>query len=213
MTCADGRKVHSTAVLAFSCAATALATAAATRVLSRSLRLRSLATAAAAPDAPDASARAPAIAMTERTDAADLVQFVVVRRDLLTSLSWPVGSVIAQACHACTAVSWSCRDDADVQAYLQAEDSMTKVVKECKGEKQLLALAGAPGALAAGSRTHPLVGTRRPPYLPAAEKLRAESIEHKVWMEQPENIPTAIALKPCARSRVAPLLKKYSLFK
>jgi len=32
-------------------------------------------------------------------------------------------------------------------------------------------------------------------------------------MEQPENIPTAIALKPCARSRVAPLLKKYSLFK
>ena len=59
----------------------------------------------------------------------------------------------------------------------------------------------------------PLVGTRRPPYLPAAEKLRAESIEHKVWMEQPENIPTAIALKPCARSRVAPLLKKYSLFK
>ena len=154
----DGRRsgmVHSTAVLAFSCAATALATAAATRVLSRSLRLRSLATAAAAPDAPDASARAPAIAMTERTDAADLVQFVVVRRDLLTSLSWPVGSVIAQACHACTAVSWSCRDDADVQAYLQAEDSMTKVVKECKGEKQLLALAGAPGALAAGSRTRP----------------------------------------------------------
>ena len=65
-------------------------------------------------------------------------------------------------------------------------DRMTKVVKECKGERQLLALA---------------------------EKLRAESIEHKLWTEQPENLPTAIALKPSPRSAVAPLLKKYQLFK
>ena len=28
-----------------------------------------------------------------------LVQFVVVRRDLLKTMEWPVGSVIAQACH------------------------------------------------------------------------------------------------------------------
>ena len=33
------------------------------------------------------------------------------------------------------------------------------------------------------------------------------------WMEQPENIPTAIALKPYRRNHVAPLLKKYQLFK
>ena len=65
-------------------------------------------------------------------------------------------------------------------------DRMTKVVKECKGERQLLALA---------------------------EKLRAESIEHKLWTEQPENLPTAIALKPYPRSRVAPLVKKFSLYR
>ena len=35
----------------------------------------------------------------------------------------------------------------------------------------------------------------------------------QLWIEQPENIPTAVALKPYPRSVVAPLLKKYQLFK
>ena len=52
----------------------------------------------------------------------------------------------------------------------------------------------------------------RPP-LCATEKLTAESIEHKLWTEQPENTPTAIALKPYPRSRVAPLVKKFSLYR
>ena len=46
-----------------------------------------------------------------------------------------------------------------------------------------------------------------------SEKLRAEGVVHKLWVEQPENIPTAIALKPYPRSEVAPLLKKYQLFR
>ena len=117
-----------------------------------------------------------------------IVQFVVIRRDLLKTLEWPVGSVIAQACHACLAVTWENRDDADVAAYLAPEkiDSMYKVTKEVKGEPQLLTLA---------------------------EKLKAEGVVHRVWMEQPENIPTALAVKPYPRSRIAPLLKKYQLFK
>ena len=117
-----------------------------------------------------------------------IVQFVVIRRDLLKTLEWPVGSVVAQACHACLAVTWEHRDDPDVAAYLSPENinSMHKVTKECKGEPQLLTLA---------------------------EKLQAEGVAHRVWMEQPENIPTAIALKPYPRSRVAPLLKKYQLFR
>lgn len=61
-----------------------------------------------------------------------------------------------------------------------------QVVKECKGETQLLTLA---------------------------EKLTQEGIAHKLWTEQPENFPTAIALKPYPREQVAPLLKKYQLFK
>ena len=117
-----------------------------------------------------------------------LVQFVVVRRDLLKTLEWPVGSVIAQACHACLAVAWEHRDDADVAAYLAAGriDAMRKVVKEVKGEPQLRALAA---------------------------KLEAEGVAHRVWCEQPENFATAIALKPYPASRVKPLLKKYQLFK
>ena len=110
----------------------------------------------------------------------------MVRRDLLKTLEWPVGSVIAQACHASTAVMFEHRNDESVLAYLSNLGSMHKIVKECKGEPQLLTLA---------------------------DKLNAEGIAHKVWLEQPENMPTAIALKPYPRSRVAPLLKKYNLFK
>ena len=105
------------------------------------------------------------------------MQFVVVRRDLLKDMEWPVGSVIAQACHACTAALWAHRNDACVQEYVseQAIGAMHKVVKECKGETQLRTLA---------------------------DKLKAEGIAHWLWMEQPENLPTAIALKPYPREQV-----------
>jgi len=46
-----------------------------------------------------------------------------------------------------------------------------------------------------------------------AERLVEEGVAHKLWIEQPEGIPTAIALKPYPKSFVGPLLKKYSLFK
>ncbi len=35
--------------------------------------------------------------------AEDLVQYLVLRKDLWSSLKWPLGSIIAQACHASTA--------------------------------------------------------------------------------------------------------------
>ena len=148
---------------------------------------------AAAARAPDASMNvaassdasdSPAASAAAEDDA--LVQFVVVRRDLLKTLEWPVGSVIAQACHACLAVAWEHKEDAEVAAYLSDLDSMHKVVKEVKGEPQLSTLA---------------------------QKLTSEGLDFKLWIEQPENIPTAIALKPYPRSKVAPLLKKYQLFK
>lgn len=78
------------------------------------------------------------------------------------------------------------REDEVVGAYLRASAQMRKVVKECKGETQLLKLATA---------------------------LEKEGIAHRLWVEQPENIPTAIALKPYPRSQVQHLVKKYSLFR
>ncbi|KAL1512013.1 hypothetical protein AB1Y20_005288 [Prymnesium parvum] len=113
-------------------------------------------------------------------------QFIIVRRDLLQPMEWPLGSVIAQACHASTAVLHEHRNDRVVAEYVAQLGSMRKVVKECKGETQLLNLAA---------------------------KLREEGVAHHLWMEQPENIPTAIALKPYPRNEVLHLVKKYNLFK
>lgn len=57
-----------------------------------------------------------------------LVQYVVVRSDLTQKLSWPLGAVIAQACHAATAAIHVHYDDPDTRGYLADLDSMHKVV-------------------------------------------------------------------------------------
>jgi hypothetical protein len=211
-----------------------------------------MATSAAAPPPPLPSAPNASTPPSEGEDV--IVQAVVVRRDLLSTMEWPVGSVIAQACHACLAVAWEHREDACVADYLAAGkiNSMHKVIKECKGEAQVysprLRMGQLPfscavplhrrsscvvvcthgSAVAAGvgrhmylSHAHHLLTA--PFVLPLcaggaqltalAEKLTAEGVAHKLWIEQPEGIPTAIALKPYPKSFVGPLLKKYSLFK
>jgi len=40
---------------------------------------------------------------TQQTQQTPLVQYVVLRRDLWSTLKWPLGSIVAQACHASTA--------------------------------------------------------------------------------------------------------------
>lgn len=57
-----------------------------------------------------------------------LVQYVVVRSDLVHRLSWPLGAVVTQACHAATAAIHLHYTDADTQSYLSELDSMHKVV-------------------------------------------------------------------------------------
>lgn len=57
-----------------------------------------------------------------------LVQYVVVRSDLVHKLSWPLGAVITQACHAATAAIHLHYSDPDTQQYLAELDSMHKVV-------------------------------------------------------------------------------------
>lgn len=58
-----------------------------------------------------------------------LLQYVVLRRDLWGELGWPLGSVVAQGCHAATAALWLSRDAPDTQAYCAPEnlDHMHKV--------------------------------------------------------------------------------------
>jgi peptidyl-tRNA hydrolase len=117
-----------------------------------------------------------------------LVQYIVLRKDLRSELQWPLGSLVAQACHASVAAVWLHREEASVAAYCSPEalDSMHKVVLEVKGEPQLRALA---------------------------EKLAAAGVAHKLWVEQPENVATCLATKPAAKEDVAPHLKKLNLCK
>ncbi|XP_012670785.1 putative peptidyl-tRNA hydrolase PTRHD1 [Clupea harengus] len=115
-----------------------------------------------------------------------LVQYVVVRSDLIHTMSWPLGAVITQACHATTAAIHLFYSDPDTQEYLADLDNMHKVVLEAKDQDSLSNLA-----------------------LTLSEK----GVSHKLWMEQPENIPTCLALKPYPKETVQPFLRKFKLFK
>ncbi|KAE8658663.1 putative peptidyl-tRNA hydrolase PTRHD1 [Hibiscus syriacus] len=115
-----------------------------------------------------------------------LVQYVVLRRDLIDT--WPLGSVVTQGCHASVTAIWSHKDDAHTLQYCSPQniDSMHKVTLEVKGETQILNLA---------------------------EKLSAGGIDHKLWIEQPENIPTCLATKPYPKTVVSSFFKKLKLCK
>eukprot|EP00898_Chlorokybus_atmophyticus_P006633 jgi/Chlat1/6971/Chrsp52S06649 len=123
-------------------------------------------------------------------DSDPLVQYVVLRKDLSSKdgLNWPLGSVVAQACHASVAALWLARDHPDTLAYCEAGhlDHMRKVVLEVKGEVQLRALG---------------------------EELEAGAVAHKLWTEQPEDFPTCIATAPARKSRVQQYFKKCKLAK
>ncbi|GMH11770.1 hypothetical protein Nepgr_013611 [Nepenthes gracilis] len=113
-----------------------------------------------------------------------LIQYVVLRRDLIDT--WPLGSVVTQGCHASVSAVWSNKDDPSTIQYCNPDnlDSMHKVTVEVKGEAQILGLS---------------------------EKLRASGIAHKLWIEQPENIPTCLATKPYPKSAVSSFFKKLKL--
>ncbi|KAG7972984.1 hypothetical protein I3843_07G207700 [Carya illinoinensis] len=120
---------------------------------------------------------------TENSDV--LVQYVVLRRDLIDT--WPLGSVVTQGCHASVCAIWSHKDDPHTVDYCSAQniDSMHKVTLEVKGEPQILNLS---------------------------DKLTTAGITHKLWIEQPENIPTCLATKPYLKSVVSSFFKKLKLF-
>ncbi|XP_077238416.1 peptidyl-tRNA hydrolase II (PTH2) family protein [Tasmannia lanceolata] len=115
-----------------------------------------------------------------------LVQYVVLRRDLIDY--WPLGSIITQGCHASVAAIWMNRDDPHTSDYCSDRnlDSMHKVTLEVKGEPQILNLS---------------------------QKLTSGGIAHKLWIEQPENIPTCLATKPYPKSVVSAFFKKLKLCK
>ncbi|OWZ35286.1 hypothetical protein LQV05_006028 [Cryptococcus neoformans] len=110
-----------------------------------------------------------------------LVMQIIVRRDLLTEHKWPVGPLLAQSAHAATAVLHRFRDHPDVKRYLEGEDGrgwegMRKVVLEVPNEAALKSLASKIDGM-------------------------ANPVGYHLWIEQPENTPTALALIPNKRPK------------
>lgn len=64
--------------------------------------------------------------MAVRQASAALVQYIAVRGDLVDK--WPMGAIIAQACHASAAVLHLFREDANTVQYLEDIEHMHKVV-------------------------------------------------------------------------------------
>ncbi len=60
----------------------------------------------------------------------NIVQYILVRGDLSKSLKWPLGAIIAQACHASVAAIHQYYSDEYTQEYLKDLDNMHKVVLE-----------------------------------------------------------------------------------
>ncbi|XP_055942546.1 putative peptidyl-tRNA hydrolase PTRHD1 [Argiope bruennichi] len=120
------------------------------------------------------------------SSSSQIVQYVIVRGDLLKACKWPVGALIAQACHATSAVLHLYYDDVYTQKYLKDLDRMHKVILEAPDESSLWKLSN---------------------------ELETNEIYHKIWIEQPENFPTCIACKPYPKTEVQKYFKQFKLFK
>ncbi|EIW80297.1 peptidyl-tRNA hydrolase II [Coniophora puteana RWD-64-598 SS2] len=127
-----------------------------------------------------------------RTDAppkkeSPLVMQIVVRRDLLEdseerSKGWGVGPLMAQVAHAATAVIHETRGDPNTQAYLADLKGMHKLVHQVPNGTALVRLS---------------------------EVLTTAGVLHHLWVEQPENVPTCLALAPNRRdNKIKKALKK-----
>lgn len=115
-----------------------------------------------------------------------IVQYVLVRGDLMKTLKWPLGAVIAQACHACTAVMHMFCEDPVVKEYLKDLNSMHKVVLEVPDENSLVELS---------------------------KVLKEKEVLHKLWVEQPENFPTCLVVKSYRKEEIQMYFKKFKLMK
>ncbi len=103
-----------------------------------------------------------------------------------SDLKWPKGALIAQSCHASVAAIHLNYLDAETIAYLSKLDSMHKIVVGVQSQSDLVELS---------------------------QSLAESEIKFKLWIEQPENIPTCLATKPYAKSSVEKFFKIFKLFR
>ena len=122
---------------------------------------------------------------------ATLVQYIVMRSDLVKQHRWNVGGLIANGSHACLAVIAEHVQHEDVRRYLglsgeKQSQQMHTVVLSVTDERELRDTA----ALLAG-----------------------HDIAHCLWVEAPEQLPSCLATRPYPRSALQPLLRHLKLFR
>lgn len=109
-----------------------------------------------------------------------LVMQIVVRRDLLDAEGWGVGPLMAQVAHATAAVLHETRERADTQTYLADLINMRKVIFQTADRASI-------------ERLSAVLSSGTPP------------VPYHLWVEQPENTPTCLAVAP---NRREPRVKK-----
>jgi peptidyl-tRNA hydrolase len=115
-----------------------------------------------------------------------LIQYIVIRRDLLTSKNWNFGTLIAQGAHASVAAVATTLTRPETVSYISDHLNMTKTVLGIDDGRQLTELS---------------------------TTLKQAGILHHLWVEQPEDIPTALATAPDLKSNLAPSFKHLKLLK
>ncbi|KAL9961471.1 hypothetical protein ACROYT_G030416 [Oculina patagonica] len=78
------------------------------------------------------------------------------------------------------------RNDSNTLQYTSDLDHMHKVILEAPSEVELHKLS---------------------------QDLSSNQIDHKLWIEQPENFPTCLATKPYPKEQIQSFFKKLKLFK
>ncbi|XP_074603138.1 putative peptidyl-tRNA hydrolase PTRHD1 [Brevipalpus obovatus] len=109
-----------------------------------------------------------------------IVQYIVVRGDL----GWPLGALMAQACHASVAAITKFNGHENTKAYLDQLETMHKVVLKAN-EEQLMHLT---------------------------KNFSDNNIDHYLWKEMPENIMSSLATRPYEKKIILPFVKHLKLF-
>jgi peptidyl-tRNA hydrolase len=105
---------------------------------------------------------------------------------LRRDLKWPTGALVAQGAHAAVAAVWATRAAADTVAYCDDVDHMHKVTLEAGSAEALETVATA---------------------------LAGAGVPHKLWVEQPEGVPTCLATAPGRRSLLKPFFTALRLLR
>ncbi|KAK0547197.1 hypothetical protein OC846_004952 [Tilletia horrida] len=149
-----------------------------------------------------------------------LVMQIIIDRSLSKNTAWNRGTLIAQGAHAATAVLAQTWDEQDTREYVSPSNlgAMHKIVLLGPKTGTLADLSAklkeAAAAAASESTTNDKEGGEQDGSSRIAGAEDEGFPKHHLWIEQPEGIPTAIALapnrKPAALTKV---LNKCSLFR